>query len=336
MIPSLEYLQRCAADTGYQISPLEKVVRLVEMASDISRHPYLGEALALKGGTALNLCYGTPRRLSVDLDYNYIAHISRERMLADRPRVEDTLTELAKRHNYRIQKSADAFAGSKMFLRYRSVMGQEERIEIDLNFLFRLPLTEIEKHEAWQPGDLDRPVIRVVGLSDLLTGKLLAFLDRCAARDAWDLAYLPEPAIRMLRSKDFRGHFIALSATLEHPLRDYTYDRLKKLLTERRITEQLLPMLSTALKPNAGKLIEKAWARSVPLLKLENHEEEYIDAVQEGILRLDLLFPGNLEEAERLFFHPAIQWKIQNVKSYQSRKKPKSNHVRKRMDRKED
>ena len=95
-------------------------------------------------------------------------------------------------------------------------------------------------------------------------------------------------------------------------------------------------MLSTALKPNAGKLIEKAWARAVPLLKLENHEEEYIDSVQEGILRLDLLFPGNLDEAERLVFHPAIQWKIQNVNSYQSRNKPNSNRVRIRMDRKED
>jgi len=88
MNPSLEYLERCAAETGFQIIPLEKVVRLGEVAADVSRHPLLGEALALKGGTALNLCFGPPQRLSVDLDFNYIAHLERERMLADRPRVE--------------------------------------------------------------------------------------------------------------------------------------------------------------------------------------------------------------------------------------------------------
>ena len=70
---SLEFLERCSAETGYSISPLEKVVRLGEMAGSIARHPYLGKALALKGGSALNLCYGIPSRLSVDLDYNYIA-----------------------------------------------------------------------------------------------------------------------------------------------------------------------------------------------------------------------------------------------------------------------
>jgi len=84
MSPSLEYLERCSAETGYQVSALEKVVRLGEMAADIARHPLLGEALALKGGTALNLCFGPPGRLSVDLDYNYIAHIEREKMLAAR------------------------------------------------------------------------------------------------------------------------------------------------------------------------------------------------------------------------------------------------------------
>jgi len=58
---SFEYLQRCAAETGFQPGILEKVVRLGELAGDIARHPRLGEALALKGGTPLNLAFGPPR-----------------------------------------------------------------------------------------------------------------------------------------------------------------------------------------------------------------------------------------------------------------------------------
>jgi predicted nucleotidyltransferase component of viral defense system len=91
MSPSLEFLERCSAETGYQASALEKVVRLGQLAADIARHPMLGEALALKGGTALNLCFGPPGRLSVDLDYNYIARVEREKMLAARQEMKTRL-----------------------------------------------------------------------------------------------------------------------------------------------------------------------------------------------------------------------------------------------------
>ncbi|MBW1797000.1 MAG: nucleotidyl transferase AbiEii/AbiGii toxin family protein [Deltaproteobacteria bacterium] len=77
----LQYLERCSAQTGYPVPLLEKVVRLGEMAGDVARHPFLSSVLALKGGTALNLCFGPPKRLSVDLDFNYTGHRDREKML---------------------------------------------------------------------------------------------------------------------------------------------------------------------------------------------------------------------------------------------------------------
>jgi hypothetical protein len=163
MNPSREYLQHCSIQTGYQITPLEKVVRLGEMAGDITRHPFLGKVLALKGGTVLNLCFGPPKRLSVDLDYNYIGNLEREKMLEDRPRVEEAIYELSKRRGYRPQWSADAFAGRKIYLCYRSVVGQDDRIEVDLNYIFRLPLVSPEVRDLWQPGELDRVQVRVVG-----------------------------------------------------------------------------------------------------------------------------------------------------------------------------
>jgi len=145
---SLEYLQRCSAQTGYRVEPLEKVVRLGGMAADVARHPFLGSVLALKGGTASNLCFGPPQRLSVDLDYNYIGHLDRAAMLEARPAVEQAVADLARRQGYRVQQSADAFAGRKYYLLYRSVVGPEERIEVDLNFLFRMPIERIGREEG--------------------------------------------------------------------------------------------------------------------------------------------------------------------------------------------
>ncbi|HYS04422.1 MAG TPA: nucleotidyl transferase AbiEii/AbiGii toxin family protein [Candidatus Dormibacteraeota bacterium] len=235
MNPSLEYLERCAAETGFQIIPLEKVVRLGEVAADVSRHPLLGEALALKGGTALNLCFGPPQRLSVDLDFNYIAHLERERMLADRPRVERAAADLARRLGYRVQQSADSFAGRKFFLTYRSVLGQDDRIELDMNYLFRLPLAVTETRSVWQPGELDRPHARVVGQTELVVGKVLALLDRFAPRDLWDVAYLPGGVAETTRTPEFRALFIALSAVLERSLTLYGRERIEGRITDRTV-----------------------------------------------------------------------------------------------------
>ena len=45
---------------------------------------------------------------------------------------------------------------------------------MDLNYLFRVPLGETEMLPVWQPGELDRPRVRVVSITELLAGKLLA------------------------------------------------------------------------------------------------------------------------------------------------------------------
>lgn len=320
MSVSFQYLERCSAETGFQVDPLEKVVRLGELAANVARHPFLSKVLALKGGTLLNLCFGPPRRLSVDLDFNYIGHIERQKMLDDRPRVEAAVAELAQRGGYRLQLSANAFAGRKFYLLYQSVLGQEDRVEVDLNFLFRLPFAGTKMRILWQPGDLDRPRVGSVGDTELLVGKLLALLDRCAARDVWDVANLPEVAVEVLKSSRLRVHFIALVAILNHPLPTYTRDRLKHLVSDRAVVEHVAPLLNAIPPPRAQDLVEQAWAILEPLLSLKEHEKAYLAAINEGELRPELIFPKDSEEASRLAQHPAILWKVANVRAHLARK----------------
>jgi len=237
-------------------------------------------------------------------------------MLADRPHVEAAVEQLAQRHGYRVQRSRDAFAGRKLYLGYASVLGQNDHVEIDLNYLFRMPLAGTEMREMWQPGDLDRPRLRVVSMDELCVGKLLALLERTAARDAWDVGRLPEIAGPVLKSQRFRRGFIALSAVLNHPLPDYDRKLLEDRLTDRAVGEQLVPMLAEAEHPQASVLVERAWDVLAKFLSLEPNEQEYIAAIHHGDLRIDLLFPDSLELAARIGEHPAIQWKLQNVRRH--------------------
>jgi hypothetical protein len=152
MSVSAERLRDLSAATGFRPAALEKVVRLGEVVADVSRHPLLGRALVLKGGTALNLGFGPPPRLSVDIDLNYVGSEGREAMLAERPEVEGAVERLAAGRGYRIQRSREDHAGRKLFLHYRSAAGTPDRIEIDLNFLFRVPLGEPRPSPSGSPA----------------------------------------------------------------------------------------------------------------------------------------------------------------------------------------
>ena len=275
--------------------------------------------LALKGGTGINLCFGPPKRLSVDLDYNYIGHVDREKMLFDRPRVEQAVIELAGRKGYRVQRSSDAFAGRKIYLLYRSVLGRGERIELDLNYLFRVPISGTEKGELWQPGEIDRPEIRTVSLLEIVVGKLLAMLDRGAARDVWDLANLPSQVNTVKKLPSIRTYFVALASILNHPLPTYTRSRLEALITERTVMEQLVPMLTVDASPRADDLVKRAWAVLSDFIVLRPNEAAYIASIERGELCPELLFPDDPEAAKRITAHPAILWKITNVRSHLER-----------------
>ena len=320
MSVSLEYLERCSAETGFPVAGLEKVARLGEMAAEVGRHPFLSDVLVLKGGTALNLAFGPPERLSVDLDFNYVGAVERERMLTERPRVEQALDELARRAGYRVQRSADAFAGRKLYLRYRSALGPDERIEVDVNYLHRVPLGEPLVCELWQPGELDRPRLRAVATLELVIGKLCALLDRCAVRDAWDVANLRSEAVAMLERDAFRGRFLALAGTLDHSPSTYTAERLAQRVTQREVDEQLVPLLASGAAVRAADLVAAAWRRVQPLLTLSNEERAFVDRFHRGDSQPALLFLTDPEEVERLSRHPALLWKAKNARDHHDRR----------------
>lgn len=309
------YLDGLASDTGFRRETLEKVLRLGELLADVSGHPLLSSALALKGGTALNLCFGSPARLSVDLDFNYIGSVDRSRMLEERPLVERAVQQIASGRGYQIQKSRDEHAGRKYFLTYGSASGSPDRVEVDLNFLHRVPLQPVSARKLWQPGSGDEPIANTVSLEEICGGKLCALLDRSMPRDLYDARRLPEIAGHILESALFRALFIAMAAVLDHPLHAYGRDRLERV-TDEDVRSQLHPMLSGDERPAADELQEGAWRVVAPLLSLSEPEREFTDKIQLGELEPELLFPDEPEMVGRLRQHPALLWKTKNAREY--------------------
>lgn len=82
-------LSKQAMELGFIRDTFEKVYRLSYVLSFIQSDPLLGESLALKGGTAINLTIFNLPRLSVDIDLDYTKNNSRGGMLAERAEITD-------------------------------------------------------------------------------------------------------------------------------------------------------------------------------------------------------------------------------------------------------
>jgi hypothetical protein len=127
-----------AAATGFRPDTLEKVIRLLDLLTQINQDNFLTDRLVLKGGTALNLFVFDMPRLSVDIDVNYIGSLDLATMQKERPRVEELLTAICQRAGYTLNRIAPAHAGGKWRLGYQSAMGGQANLELDLNYMFRV------------------------------------------------------------------------------------------------------------------------------------------------------------------------------------------------------
>ena len=145
---------------------------------------------------------------------------------------------------------------------------------------------------------------------------MLALLERGAVRDVWDVANLNEQARNVLKDSTFRARFIALSAILEHPLSTYHRERLESFINDRLIDERLRPLISGNPQLKTNELDQKAWAVVGPFLEFTTHEKEYLQKIQAGVLQPELLFPDDHKESAKFAKHPAILWKIANVRSH--------------------
>ena len=99
-------LGRMAKELGFVRDTLEKVCRLADVLKFMESDELLSEAIALKGGTAINLTIFDLPRLSVDIDLDYCRSIDREEMLADRNIITDKISKYMNANGYTLSSKS--------------------------------------------------------------------------------------------------------------------------------------------------------------------------------------------------------------------------------------
>lgn len=317
---SRERLLEEAARTGYRPDILEKVARLLGLLEGFRSHPFLKTRFALKGGTALNLFVFDVPRLSVDIDLNYIGPAERDQMLVERPKVEQAVTAVCQRQGFSLRKVPADHAGGKWQLRYQSALGTGGNLEVDLNFMFRVPLWPSVVMDSKVIGNWSAMNVPLVDEHELAAGKIAALLARQASRDLFDVHRLLTRG--GFDPKRLRMAFVVYGGMNRKDWRTVGLDDAP--LSEDEVRDRLVPVLRAteagAWLASATRHVEDCRKLLGIVLPLEPHEREFLDKViDHGEIEPSLL-TDDPELAGRIKVHPGLLWKAANVKRFKGRR----------------
>ncbi|MDE2793299.1 MAG: nucleotidyl transferase AbiEii/AbiGii toxin family protein [Gemmatimonadota bacterium] len=339
MSVSIEKLRAEAEATGFRVDVLAKVVRLLSVLRSVRDHPFLNGRLALKGGTALNLFVFDVPRLSVDIDLNYVGAESRYAMLEERPRVKRALTAVFARENLSIRKVPEEHAGGKWRLRYQDPSGRGGTLEVDVNYMYRVPLWPIWTMDSCRLGSWGVRRIPVVDFHELVAGKLCALLSRNRARDLYDsrLALsLGIPGARfdapgeavshdschgLLDPELLRIAFVVQGAAARRDWRTVSIEDVG--FDPRELAGRLLPALR--YRPAAGigeaaeygrRLVDDCRNLLSAVLPLREREVAFLDLLIERGEVDGSILTGDAGLANRIRAQPLLRWKARNVRSH--------------------
>ena len=315
---SKEKLQQEAADTGFKMEHLEKVYMLMDLLEDIASFPQLKDKFVLKGGTALNLFFFNLPRLSVDIDLNYIGAVNRDAMLSDKPILQRAISAICERHGLTLDRNPNRHAGGKMVWRYPSALGQMGNLEIDLNFMYRIPLWPVQLKSSSIVGSKQVHNIPILDPHELSAGKLAALIDRKTGRDLFDAYHLLTKT--NLDMPKLRLALIVYSAiSRKADLRQLTPEEISVDITD--LNNRLLPLLRKSELSSMGRastwaenLVQECQKAFQHFLPLAESEHAFLDQLlDQGIIRPELLSDDALF-IENVKNHPAIRWAAQQSK----------------------
>ena len=316
---SPEKLAAEAEATGFRPDVLEKAAHLLGLLDTIRSHPYLKGKLVLKGGTALNLFVFDVPRLSIDIDLNYVGAEDREAMLAERPKIEQAVHAVFAREGFSVRRMPDEHAGGKWSLQYESTLGQTGNLEVDVNFMFRVPLWPVTTCDSYPVGSWRATGIPVLDYHELAAGKLAALFARRQARDLFD-------SHRILRMDNLdpdrlRIGFVVYGGMNRKDWRTVSTEDVDFDAAE--LARQLIPTLRVnAVEAHAksgeyrARLVRECREGLSAVLPFTDPERAFLDLLLDRGVIDSTILTADASLQRRIQSQPLLAWKALNVRRH--------------------
>lgn len=290
---------------------LEKVWWLLEVLDETGRHPFLKGKVALKGGTALNLFYFDVPRLSVDIDLNYIGATERSQMFLERPLIEKSFEAVFSKLGLSVLRIPYKHAGGKWQLKYASNLDGQGNLEVDLNYMFRLPIFDMSIKDSYVIGGQQAKDVLLLNYHEIAAGKLIALFGRHASRDLFDAYHLLMD--KSLDISQLRLLFCVFGAMSSIDWRTVTMDSID--FDAKELSQQLVPVLRMGLHKewihNVSSFVEKSREKLGDFLPFSDNELQFFDLLyEEGKIEASLL-TQNSNLIEKIQNQPLLKWKAE-------------------------
>jgi predicted nucleotidyltransferase component of viral defense system len=291
--------------------PLEKLYRIILILSEVNAAG-LSEYVALRGGTAINLCFEQLPRLSIDIDLVATSDGNRENMLRDRLSIRGRLSEIVVSAGYELDTHFGAYALDRFELKYRNIFNSPDMLKIEINYIAaRIPIYEPITVKPTSLFDASIQGIRTLSFPEVYGSKVEALLKRGAARDLFDIYMLARRGKERLELPKLRKCAL-FSCCVEIPW-DFRASLARNPadnMQERQVRQDLHPFLRQNTNFELSEVRQTVGGFWADLFRLESDERQFLESLFEERRYLPaLLFP----DADHLKDHPGIAWRLQQL-----------------------
>lgn len=302
-------LGRKAKELGFVRDTFEKVSRLADVLMFFENDDILSEVLALKGGTAINLTIFDLPRLSVDIDLDYSRDVDRETMEEQRKIITERIQKYMKANGYVLSEKSKMYHALDSFVyEYQNAGGMKDNIKIEINYMLRahiLPVLRRKVNLFWLEEDLS--VLSVAPI-EIFASKIVALLNRTAARDVYDLYNMLKFGLFDESEEVLLRKCIVFYSCIgsESVPKEFNFDRINEM-PQNKIKTDLLPVLRFSSYFDLSPARKKVISYLQNLLSLDENEIEFMISFDKGDYLPELLFES--EMLKNVKYHPMAIWK---------------------------
>lgn len=300
----LKALQKLQRDTGFNPVFLEKAYHITRLLAAVQENEVVANALALKGGTALNFIYLDLPRLSIDLDFNFVGAIEKERMLEIRPQVREEITGLAGSLGYKLDPKPGSYIMERFLLRYRSLAGPADSVKLEINFLERVPVAGTVSKRFGHVFDLPAFKVKTYSLEEITAMKTKAMVERLYPRDIHDIFHASRMKMRKALLRKLMMFYLVLAK--REPRLDSLLRSIEKY-DEKAFVRTLGPFLreAQAARVELGDMKKQVGEFYRKLFVLNRDDKAFLKSCESDNPDVRLLFRG-MRVNQELRAHPGL------------------------------
>ena len=308
---SKSFLEKVSMETGFIRDNLEKVFRLSDVLHFFNTQTITKDFLTLKGGTAINLLVFNMPRLSVDIDLDFSKECNRDEMINDRTIINETILNFMFSNGYSLSPNTkNPHSLDSWVFYYQNAGGNKDNIKIEINYSMRNHILPIIKKKVKVEVLKIEEDWTTLSILELFGGKIKALIERCAARDLFDVYNMIDNKLIALSEMYLLRKiiiFYLLIGSKNKIIFPLLFENIRSL-NYNLIRKNLIPVLNRNHPFNFETAKTEVIDFLSKLLVLTDDETRFVEKFNQGLYQPELLF-DDAEIIARIQEHPMALWK---------------------------